>query len=71
MNRSNSQDCYQFEFETEEKYIEIIEENLYLHGVISITINGRGNEQIFEPLPARFQSGKIFIFPASLEAKVI
>ena len=51
MNRSNSQDCYQFEFETEEKYIEIIEENLYLHGVISITINGRGNEQIFEPLP--------------------
>ena len=51
MNRSNSQDCYQFEFETEEKYIEIIEENLYLHGVISITINGIGNEQIFEPLP--------------------
>ena len=51
MNHSNSQDCYQFEFETEEKYIEIIEENLYLHGVISITINGRGNEQIFEPLP--------------------
>ena len=51
MNRSNSQDCYQFEFETEEKYIEIIEENLYLHGVISITINGRGNEQLFEPLP--------------------
>ena len=51
MNHSNSQDCYQFEFETEEKHIEIIEENLYLHGVISITIKGRGNEQIFEPLP--------------------
>ena len=51
MNNSNPQDCYQFEFETEQKYIEVIEKNLYLYGVISININGRGNEEIYEPLP--------------------
>ena len=58
MNGSNSPDCYQFEFETEERYIEIIEKNLYLHGVISITINGRGNEQIYEPLPGEIPMWK-------------
>lgn len=69
MNDSNSQDCYQFEFETEEKYIEIIEKNLYLHGVISITINGRGNEQIFEPLPGEIPIWKNVHISSLFEGK--